>query len=90
MGGTIAWLLLTWGLLTGAFVAVMIWKSLVGMKEENVLFIGEAEAAQLDEQKRIFAKVERLTSLAKAFGIASATLLIVTGGVWLYQGFTTF
>ncbi|MCC6860256.1 MAG: hypothetical protein IT158_16935 [Bryobacterales bacterium] len=90
MGGTIAWLLLTWGLLTGAFVAVMIWKSLVGMKEENVLFIGEAEAAQLDEQKRIVAKVERLTSLAKAFGIASATLLIVTGGVWLYQGFTTF
>jgi len=90
MDSAIVWLLLAWGLLTGVFIALMIWKSLVGMREENMLFIGAAEAAQIDEQKRIVARLERITSLAKAFGIASATLLIVTGGLWLYQGFTSF
>jgi hypothetical protein len=90
MGGTITLLLVAWGLLTGVFIALIIWKSLVGMREENMLFIGAAEAAQIDEQKRIAKRLDRLTSLAKAFGIASAALLMTTGGLWLYESFTRF
>ncbi len=76
-----------WMVVTAIFAALMIWKSLVSMREETVVFIDPAEAAQADEKSRISARVDRLAIFAKSFGIASVTLLLVSGGLWLYQGF---
>jgi hypothetical protein len=79
-------LLIVWAAITGVFVVLMIWKSLLSMREEDVVYIDPAEASQAEEQRRLIAKVERLTSFAKSFGIASAILLLVSGGLWIYQG----
>ena len=42
------------------------------------------------EQQEIIARVERLASLAKALGIASAVLLLLAGGIWIYPGIAGF
>jgi len=83
-------LLLLWAAVTAIFVTVMIWKSIVGLKEEDVVILDPAEANQAAEQQQIIAKVERLTIWAKRFGLASLTLLLVTGTLWMYQGFVAF
>ena len=83
-------LLVIWGAVTVVFVAVLIWKSLVGFKEEDVVILDPAEASQAAEQEMIIARVERLTLWAKRFGFASLALLLVTGGLWLYRGISAF
>ena len=83
-------LVLIWAAVTVAFVAVMIWKSLVGLREEDVVILDPVEDRQAAEQRETVAKVERLTSWAKGFGIASAGLLVLTGVLWLYQGLKSY
>jgi hypothetical protein len=82
--------LIVWAAVTIAFIAVMIWKSFVGINEEDTLLLSEGEAKEAAEQQEIIARVERLASLAKLLGIASVVLLVVAGGVWIYPGLVGF
>ena len=83
-------LLVVWAAVTLAFVAVMAWKSLVGLREEDVVILDPAEAKQAEEQQQLVARIERLTVWAKTFGFASLALLLVVGGVWAYRGYLAF
>jgi len=85
---TASWIL--WGAVTGVFVILMIWKSLVGFKEDNVVLLDPAQARQAADQQVIVARVERVTRWAKGFGYASIALLAFVGGVWAYRGYVVF
>ena len=79
-------LLILWGVITVVFIGLMIWKSLVGMQEDDQIFLDEAEAGFAKEQREIVDKVKRITTYAKGFGFASAGLLLVIVGIVLYRG----
>jgi hypothetical protein len=85
---TVSWI--AWGAVTTVFVALMIWKSLVGLREENIVVLDPAEDKQAAEQQAIVAKVQRVTAWAKGFGFASGALLLVAGSVWAYRGYVAF
>ena len=84
------WLLIVWGVITAAFVAMLIWKSLVGMREDDQIFLDITESNLAEEQRLIVGKVQRITGYAKGFGFASASLLIFIAGLWLYRGLAAF
>ena len=92
MGGVSAftWLLILWGLVTIVFVVLMIWRGLAGMREDDQIFLDEAEEGMAQEQRQIIAKVERISNYAKGFGFAWVALLLIAAGVWVYRGFVTF
>ncbi len=79
-------LLILWGAITVVFIGLMIWKSLVGMREDDQIFLDDAEAGFAKEQREIVAKVKRITTYAKGFGFASAGLLLVIAGIVMYRG----
>jgi hypothetical protein len=79
-----------WGVATVGFIAVMIWKSFVGRREEDIVILDPAEALQFAEQQVIISKVERLTLWAKCFGFTSLGLLVVAGGIVAYKAVLTF
>ena len=85
---TVSWIV--WGAVTGVFVILMIWKSLVGFKEDNIVMLDAAQARQAADQQAIVAQVERVTRWAKRFGFASLALLALVGGVWAYRGYVVF
>ena len=85
---TASWI--AWGAVTTVFVALMIWKSLVGLREDNIVMLDPAQARQAAEQQMIVARVERVTAWAKRFGLLSLALLIVAGGIWAYRGYLAF
>jgi hypothetical protein len=85
---TFSWIV--WGAVTTVFVVLMIWKSLVGLREDNVVILDPNESRQATEQQQIVARVERVTAWAKRFGYASAALLILAGGIWAYRGYLAF
>ena len=79
-------LLIFWGVITAVFVGLMIWKSLVGMQEDDQIFLDDAEAGFAKDQREIVDKVKRITTYAKGFGFASAGLLLVIAGIVVYRG----
>ena len=83
-------LLVVWGAVTLAFLAVMAYKSLVGMHEEDVVILDPAEAHLVSEQQQVIATMVRLTRWAKTFGFASLGLMIIVGGIYAYQGYLAF
>lgn len=85
---TASWIV--WGAVTTVFVALMIWRSLVGMREDNVVILDPSEARQAAEQQVIVARIERVTAWTKRCGYLSLALLVVAGGVWVYRGYISF
>jgi len=87
-GSSLTWMLLIWGIITGVFVVLMIYRALMSMKEDDQIFLDPAESKLEAEQHEIMARINRVTPYAKGFGFASAGLLLLMGGLWLYRGFT--
>ena len=85
---TFSWI--AWGAVTTVFVILMIWKSLIGFKEEIVVILDDAETKLAAEQQLVVARVERVTAWAKGFGFASLGLLVLAGAVWAYRGYLAF
>lgn len=83
-------LLIIWGAITAVLIVLGIWRALVGMREENQIFLDPAEEKMAQEMQQIISKAERIERWMKGFGIASAALLVVIAGVWIYRGLTTF
>lgn len=83
-------LLFSWGAVTTAFVVLMIYRSLVTMREDDQLFLDSQPTARESEQKEIRGKLSRLRPYATGLGVASAGLGVATLGLWAYQAFTRF
>lgn len=77
--------LIAWGVITIVFVILMIYRTLLSMREADQLYLDPAEAKQEAEQRALISRVERITPYAKGFGIASAVLLLAAGVCWVYQ-----
>jgi hypothetical protein len=73
-----------WVVVTVLFIAIVVCKSFMSTREDEVLYLGPSDSSKAREQK--LAKVERMVAWAKVLGITSAVLLLITGGLWLYLG----
>ena len=88
VGSLIRPLLLVWGAVTAAFVVVMVWKSLAGFREADVVILGAVEDKQAQEQKLLISRMESLVAWAKGLGIPSLVLILVVGGLSIYWSLT--
>jgi len=88
LGSILTWLLAVWGAITAVFIVVMVWKSLIGFREADVVILDSLEDRQAEEQKRVIARMEALTLWAKGLGVASLALILLTGGLWTYWSLT--
>ena len=77
-----------WGLVTCVFIGMVIYRSLIGMHEEDQLFLSSSVLEA--QQKDIVAKLNRITPYTKGLGWASALLLLLIAGLSLYDAFTHF
>lgn len=83
------YLLIAWGAVTAVFIGLLIWQSILSNKEDDQLFLDSAEDHMAREQREIVARITRLSRPITTTGIASAALLLVMAGVWLYNGLKT-
>ena len=81
-------MLVVWGIVTCVFIGLVIYRSLVGMREDDQLFIGSSVLE--GQQREIVAKLNRIAPYTKGFGWASAVLLLLMASYSLYHAFTHF
>lgn len=75
-----------WSAVTVVLLGAVIYRALVGIHEENQIFLDRAEAAMEKEQVETLRRIHSIDSYIKFLGIASGVLLLALAGIWVYQG----
>ena len=88
--GPLLYLLIVWSVVTIAFIALMIWRSLLSSHEDDQMFLDSAQAPMEREQRELITKINRLSRPLMTSGIASGVLLLVIVGMVVYQGLRNF
>lgn len=84
----LTWLIVVWGTLTAVLVLLLIYRSTLTIKEDDQLFLDEAESHMQAEQTELLARMNRIQPAVRLLGACSGLLILLIGGLWLYQGFT--
>jgi hypothetical protein len=79
-------LLIAWAVLTTVLVLLLIYRSTLTMHEDDQLFLSEGESQMEADQVETLRKISRVTPYVQALGAASAVLIAVIAGMWLYTG----
>lgn len=79
-------LLIAWGVLTAALIALLIYRGTLTMHEDDQLFLDDAGSHMAQEQLEIMKRVNKLGPFLKILGTASAVLILTIAGVAIYQG----
>jgi Tfp pilus assembly protein PilN len=86
MSPSLIWLLITWGVLTGILIVLLIYRSTLTMHEDDQLFLNESDTHMATEQAEVLAKVNKITPLVKVLGGLSGAMILVIAGMFIYQG----
>jgi hypothetical protein len=88
--GPLAYLLLTWGVVTAALVLLVVYRVTLSSREDDQIIISKAEDHIAAEQREIVSKITQLSRPIFALWVASGVLLAASAGVWIYQGLKSF
>jgi hypothetical protein len=75
-----------WSVVTVILLATIIYRAVVGIHEENQIFLDRAEAALEKEQVETLKRINTLDGFIKGLGIVSGALLLIMAAIWFYQG----
>jgi len=74
-----------WGAETAVLVAFLIYRSLLGMREDDRLFLGAGEAQEEREQHHLQARIMHVNKYATMLGILSGVLLLAALALYGYE-----
>jgi hypothetical protein len=83
-------LMISWGVITAALVVLVVYRGTLSSKEDDQIFIDDAEQHHYRDQQVIIERISRLTKPIIALAVVSAALLLASAGVWIYQGYKSF
>ena len=78
-------LTVSWAAVTAVLVGLLIYRALLGMREEDRLFLAAGESQLEREQLQLQSRIIALNKYAVWLGVVSAVLLLAAGGIWGYQ-----
>jgi hypothetical protein len=76
-----------WAIVTAVYLALFVYRAIVGAKEEDSLFLSAGESHMAAEQREIMQRVNKVQPATRMFGIAALVMTIVVAGVWGYSVF---
>lgn len=88
ISGPLAYLLLSWGLITVALIALLVYRVALSSKEDDQLYLNKAEVAMMgSDQAAVISRLNRLTKPILALSILSGILLLASASLWVWIGF---
>ena len=80
-------LTLTWASVTAVLVALLIYRALIGMREEDQLFLASGEEHLARDQKVLQTRISYVNKFAVWLGVLSGLLLIGVATMWVLENF---
>jgi len=87
---TIFALAIAWAVVTVVLICLVIYRSTLESHEDDQIFLTSGEDGLANEQRVLVARINKLSKPITLLIIVSSALLVVTGGLWLWQGFKSF
>jgi hypothetical protein len=87
---TMIMLLIVWSSITLVLIVLLIYRSTLTMHEDDQLFLGAGETQLQEEQQELLKKMAKLQPFVRVCGAASAMLLVVMAGMWLWDAYQHF
>jgi hypothetical protein len=84
--GPLLYMLIAWGIVTAAFLVLLLRRSLLASHEDDQIFLDAAEEHMAKEQRELVAKINALSRPIMGTGILAGVLLLVIAGMWLKEG----
>jgi len=78
-------LFVAWAVVTAIWVVLMIYRGVVGMREEDQVFLHKGEESLVREQKEVVSTLRHLSPYLLWSGVLSIVLLLVMVGHWIYR-----
>jgi hypothetical protein len=79
-------MLIVWGVVTGIFLLLLFYRSMLTRQEDDQLFIDESSASRATEQSQLIAKVNKINPLVKLVGATSGLMILAIAGWAVYLG----
>ncbi len=79
-------LFIVWAVVAAIWVSLMIYRGVVGMREEDQVFLHKGEESLIREQKEVASKLDHVRPHLIWSGTLSIVLLVFLGLLLLYRG----
>jgi hypothetical protein len=79
-------LTIAWVAVTVVFLSFLFYRSLVGLKQEDIMVLSVGESKLGEEQNQVQNRLQHIQPYLRGFGWASAALLAIIAGIWVYRG----
>ncbi len=80
------WPLVVWGAITTLLIILIIYRSTLTMQEDDQLFLGDSASQMEKDQIEILNKVQKISPYVRWLGATSGVMILIIGGIALYQG----
>ena len=74
-----------WGAAVIVYLALFLFRSVVGMKEEDTLYLSVGEARLEAQQREVMKQITKLDSYSHKIGYAALALTVILAGMWIYS-----
>ena len=74
-----------WALIAAIYLTLFLILSVIGMKEEDNLYLSAGEARMAEEQKQVMKSIDRWTFITHKFGYAALAMTVVLAAMWCYN-----
>ncbi len=78
-------MLVAWLVVTAIFIALWVRRAMLGLREEDVLYIDPGEDRLLREQRQVSGEIDRLRPYLIGSLVLAILLGVATFGAWVYQ-----
>jgi hypothetical protein len=82
-------LAIVWGVLTAVLIVLLIYRGTLSNREDDQLFLDDAESHMQAEQVALMKKVDRLTPYVRVLGGASVLLILFIAVLAVWQQLTS-
>jgi hypothetical protein len=72
-----------WGAVTVAYFALFLYRSVVGMKEEDTLYLSVGEERLAAEQREVMKRIYKLDAYSRKVGYAALAMTVVLAVMWV-------
>jgi hypothetical protein len=74
-----------WGIAVALYLVLFLYRSIVGMHEEDTLYLSAGESRLAEEQRVVMKQIHRLDSYSRKIGWFALAMTVVLAGMWVYD-----
>ena len=74
-----------WGIVIIPYFILFLYRSIVGMHEQDNLYLSDGEARLEAEQREIMKQITKLDVYSRKLGIAALGMTALLAGMWLFN-----